>query len=72
MGNPIAYVDESGKSSETIFVGGWETANALTTIDGPLPYGDVIGLIIGVIGSAVAGGVWLGEQILKYYEGEKE
>lgn len=63
LGNPVGGVDPSGELADAIFAGAWGTGGTAAAIDGPLPIGDVVGIIIGLGGTAIAGGVWICEKI---------
>ncbi|MBQ8526598.1 MAG: RHS repeat-associated core domain-containing protein [Clostridia bacterium] len=55
--NPVMYVDYTGEGAEGILSGAWGLGAGAASLDGPFPYGDVAGLVIGIVGSAIAGGV---------------
>jgi RHS repeat-associated protein len=56
--NPVMRVDPSGYDSQAIFSWGMKIAATLAVADGPLPFGDTIGLIIAG-GTIVIGGGYL-------------
>ena len=60
LGNPIYYIDSSGKSAEAILEWGAGAAAVTSQLDSPAPGpGDVLGGIILGGAAVVAGGVWV-------------
>lgn len=69
--NPVMYVDYTGEGAQEILGGSWSIGAGAASLDGPLPYGDIIGGAIGVGGTIVAGGYWLYETLSKYFADAK-
>jgi hypothetical protein len=57
MGNPVMYADSDGDDATAILGGAWTVAGGAALADGPLPFGDAVGIVIGVGGTLLAGGV---------------
>jgi len=58
--NPFKYVDLIGNDAALagdILKWGWGTGGGLALLDGPLPFGDIAGLVVGVGSTIVAGGI---------------
>jgi hypothetical protein len=58
MSNPNKFRDPSGKSSG-IVRDSWIIANEIANMDGPYPYFDIIGVLVGLGGTLIGGGVAL-------------
>ncbi len=56
-GNPVLFVDPNGKSAEGILSGFLKVGGSAVALDGPLPYGDIVGAVVVGAGVVVAGGV---------------
>lgn len=57
INNPIMFHDPNGESATEILSGSWTIGGGAALIDGPLPFGDAVGLIIIIGGTVIAGGV---------------
>jgi len=69
--NPLKFIDTNGKTASTVLGGAWGFGASAATIDGPFPYGDIVGLVIGVGGTIVAGGIWIYDTITNQISQEK-
>lgn len=60
--NPIRYLDTTGDTAVEVLKWSWTTGGIVSQADSPAPGpADVIGLIIGIVGTIVAGGILVGE-----------
>lgn len=66
MNNPVRFYDPIGKTAAEIFGGAWALGGGAAVSDGPLPFGDAVGLVIGLGGTLIAGGVLIYEGIQSY------
>ncbi len=64
--NPIKCMDPSGKKSAEVLKWTFGLASGSASIDGFLPYGDIIGGAILVGGGLWAGGMWVYEKITEW------
>ncbi len=64
--NPIKCMDPSGKNSAEVLKWTFGLASGSASIDGFLPYGDIIGGAILVGGGLWAGGMWVYEKITEW------
>ncbi|MBE6899475.1 MAG: RHS repeat-associated core domain-containing protein [Ruminococcaceae bacterium] len=56
VNNPINNIDPSGEFSD-IIVWSWSYGGGIALLDGPLPVGDVIGLVVAVGGTLIGGSI---------------
>ncbi|GLB27418.1 hypothetical protein LXJ15735_36590 [Lacrimispora xylanolytica] len=60
--NPIRYLDTTGDTAVEVFKWSWMTGGIVSQADSPVPGpADIVGLVIGVVGTIVAGGILAGE-----------
>ena len=60
MNNPIMYQDKDGEDATVaaeVFKWGWTAGGGTALLDGPLPFGDAAGVIIGGGATIIAGGI---------------
>ena len=67
LNNPVKYSDATGESAQAVLRNSWILGGGFAGVDGMLPYGDIIGGIIGLGGTIVAGGVWVYDSVVAHY-----
>ena len=71
LNNPVNYYDKTGADAEAIFYGGLSVAGTAAVLDGPLPFGDAIGVGVVIGTTVVVGGVNIYNSLNKYFSEQK-
>ena len=61
LNDPLMFIDSSGNvAASAVLTGGWSIGGSVSLLDGPLPFGDALGIIIGIGGTIISGGMAIG------------
>ena len=55
MNSPLQFIDTSGESVVDALRTSWSLAGGIALLDGPLPFGDIFGLLVGISGTIFIG-----------------